>query len=82
MFSINGLETESLGHLLYLDHLLRKKERIICFAEFIIMSSTLLRIVGPSIGFLKRSLGKGPWSSLNGNLRCKGTLYPIKKRRE
>ena len=49
-----------LGHSLYPDHLLRKKERILCFVEFIIMSSTLLRIVGPFVGFFTRSLGRGP----------------------
>ena len=49
-----------LGRSLFPNHLLRKKERILCFAEFIIMSSTLLRIVGPSVGFFTRNLGRGP----------------------
>ena len=52
-----------------------ERESIPCFVESIIMSSTLLRIFGPSKGFFTRSLGRGPWSSPNRNLRYRGTLY-------
>ena len=47
------------GHSLYLGHLPRKKERTPYFARFIIMSSTLLRIVGPFEGFFTKNLGRG-----------------------
>ena len=60
----------------------RKKERIRCFAELIIMSCILLRIVGPFVGFFTRNLESEPWSSLRRNPRCKGTLYPITRGRE
>ena len=59
MFWINGLEMELLGYSLYLGHLLRKKERIPCFVGFITMSSTLLKIVGPSEGFSQKAYGGG-----------------------
>ena len=72
---INGLEMELLGHLLYLGHQLRKKGKIPYFVGFIIMSNTLPRTVGPSVGFFTRNLGREPWSSLKRNLKCKGTLY-------
>ena len=74
MFWINGLEMKSLGHSLYLDYLLRKKVRIHCFAEFITMSSTLLRIAGPSVGFFTRNLGREPWSLLKRNRSAKGVV--------
>ena len=51
---INGLEMELLGHLLYLGHQLRKKGKIPYFVGFIIMSNTLPRTVGPSVGFHKK----------------------------
>ena len=54
---------------------IEERERIPCFVESIIMSSTLLRIFGPSKGFFRRSSGRGPWSSPNRNLRYRGTLY-------
>jgi len=60
----------------------RKKERIRCFAELIIMSCILLRIVEPFVGFFTRNFGMEPRSSLKRNPRCKGTLYPITRERE
>ena len=59
-----------------------EKGRISCFAGFITMSSTLLRTVGPSVGFFTRSLGREPWSSLKRNQKCKGILYPTTRERE
>ena len=53
------METESSGHSLYPGHPSRKKERIHCFAEFIITSSTLLRIVRPSEGVFTKELREG-----------------------
>ena len=53
------METESLGHSLYPGHPPRKKERIHCFAEFIIMLSTLLRIVKSFEGFFTKKLREG-----------------------
>ena len=48
-----------LGHSLYPGHLLRKKGRILCFAGFITMLSTLPRVVGPFKGFFIKKLRDG-----------------------
>ena len=70
------------GHLLYPGHLLKKKGKTICFAKFITMLSTLLRIVEPFVSSFTRNLGSKPWTSLKKNPKCKGTLYPTTGERE
>jgi len=47
----------------------RKKDRIRCFVELIIMSCILLRIAGPFVGLFTRNLGREPRSSLKRNPR-------------